>query len=613
MSIDTETEMQLLKLIAAAEKLRPELERRLLAHSLFSQPHFRLSCRIKSLARAYEKLAKLKLENPEARPLDVHDIIGLRVVTLFNSSLLEALDVVADTIAHVGQVGALSPFIKDRMKIWLYTARPENDPQSIRRNLDQWREQRKLAPSCLDSRTPETLYSSVHVIGACQIDVEGADRSVEQLDLPIEIQLRTAMEDVWGQLSHVTAYPRQATNPSTLAHLNALKQLIDGCALYADLIKTESDLQLLGLREAREAPKSVGDLSLRMMTDVPQDIIDAFDDALGQRQRAEKLDEKDNVREFQAAAVKFGRIEERLRAEKELSDPVKADAIYRTQMERAFCLLYSDDPTALDEALALYMRLAKIDGTDAVCRLRLGQALREKGEIEEATVWLLQAAQIFAQNRDKRVAPDNWVRGAVHVELANAQWLIGLKTDDPNERQRTLRTAVAQAKLAVDTYRNTDADQDILLGAINNALYYAWEEHLKYDTSSIADEELARLTAELSADKIHLMPLYKQDAVFDTVQRMHWYLGNDGMALKFAYLVVDAIRKKVKRRTGDAGDLKFLDYQMGLTADELDSYVYALEKISANVKPDPVPNGAKRLPVRSRPKPKPGVAPADLA
>ena len=247
MSIDTETEIQLLKLIAAAEKLRPELERKLLAHPFsFSQPHFRLSCRIKSLARAYEKLTALKLDDPKARPLDVHDIIGLRVVTLFNSSLLEALDVVADTIAHVGRIGALSPFIKGQMKIWLYSARPENDPQSIRRDIDQWRKQRKLAPSCFESQTPETLYSSVHVIGACRIDVEGADGSVKQLDLPIEIQLRTAMEDVWGQLSHVTAYPSQATNRSTLAHLNALKQLIDGCALYADLIKTASTCSFSG-------------------------------------------------------------------------------------------------------------------------------------------------------------------------------------------------------------------------------------------------------------------------------------------------------------------------------------------------------------------------------
>ena len=187
-----------------------------------------------------------------------------------------------------------------------------------------------------------------------------------------------------------------------------------------------------------------------MMENMPKDIIAAFDDALEQRQSAAKLDEKDNVRAFQDAAIKFGKIEERLHANKKLSNPIKMDAIYRTQMERAFCLLYSDDPKSLDEALTLYMRLAKADETDAVCRLRLGQALREKGEIEAATGWLSRP-QKFSKRTEKSGLIRTSGYAAPCMELAQTPMLIGLLTDDPNERQQTLRTAVAQAKFAVDT------------------------------------------------------------------------------------------------------------------------------------------------------------------
>src|SRR5262249_20369709 len=353
--------------------------------------------------------------------------------------------------------GANSPFEHDCHKLILYSARPENDPLSVKRELERWMEKRAFATSNYKADTLETLYSSIHLITACTISVERID-GAHPLRIPVEIQFRTEMEDVWGQLSRLTGYPFQDAKPSIRKHLNVLKQLTDGCALYADLIKGEADLAIVGLEETTESPKSAGDQSLAGLKSIPADISEDFNAALKHRMAASAMEESVAGAEFLDAAEKFANIEAKLRVAGDLSDKDRAEALYRTQMERAFCLLYANNMPSLDEALALYERLAKADENDAVCRFRLGQTLRRRAKYEEARDKLLEAAQILKENRDRRVGKRNWVRGAVHLELGHAHWYISSSIEDP-EKHEALKKAISEVKFAVQTYRTTDADR----------------------------------------------------------------------------------------------------------------------------------------------------------
>ena len=272
------TEAEILRLINAAEKVRPKIEGVLSSHTLLMQPHFRLTSRVKTLRRASHKLSEKRIESPEASATDIEDLLGLRIVTLFNVSLLESIGIILDIIQHKGSNDSSVfsyPFAKDWYKFILYTARPDNDPLSIKVHFDNWLIERGCALEYLKFTLP-TMYSSLHLITACPVNVERIDGPNCDIMLPVEIQFRTAMEDAWGQISHTTFYIRREDNK----HLNALKQILDGCALYADLIKVDSDQGRIALAETNEGPKSASQPYFGGLRNVPADIATAFTVAL---------------------------------------------------------------------------------------------------------------------------------------------------------------------------------------------------------------------------------------------------------------------------------------------------------------------------------------------
>lgn len=569
--MSSEPEIELRALLTAAEVLRPSAERTFLAHPIFLQSHVRLTSRIKSISRAAAKLAQIRIEKQTAAPADVPDLMGLRIVSLYNSSLVEVLDAVVDSIRREH-----SPFDRNHMRMLTYTARPETDPLSLKHSVEEWAQAHGITHA---SEPTPTLYSSVHINAVCPVTIEMVDGTKQSRLLQVEVQVRTAMEDVWSQLSHVAAYTRHPANPTILGHLNALKQLFDGCALYVDLIKNESDTTIQGLKEGSDSPKSAGDQPLRQIKGIPNEIISAFDAAVRQRNAASELDDELSPHAFLEAAMKFAGVEEQLRDSEGLLDTEKAEAIYRTQMEHAFCLLYSYTIPGLEDAYAMYDALAKADPNDAVCRLRLSQALRRKGEIPRAKSNLMEAVRILDGNLDQRVDAKNWVRGRVHEELANANWLIYTEEADQEDKRKSLLQAISEARTAVAKYRVTSESESDLLGAINNMLYFAWEELRVYKAGSTTKEELETLASELSLKKIRaLLPKYKWDAFFDTSLKINLYLGRNNETLEITTAIMDAIDTKVRRRSGKEPD--YTQRQRTLTADEMDTYLYAVEMAS---------------------------------
>jgi ppGpp synthetase/RelA/SpoT-type nucleotidyltranferase len=573
--MSSEPEIELRALLSAAEGLRPSVERTFLVHPIFLQSHVRLTSRIKSISRAAAKLAQIRIEKQAAAPADVPDLMGLRIVALYNSSLVEALDAVLDSIGREH-----SPFDRDHVKMLTYTARPDTDPLSLKHSVEEWAQTRGITHA---SEPTPTLYSSVHVNAVCPVTIEMVDGTRQSRLLQVEVQVRTAMEDVWSQLSHVVAYTRHPANPTILGHLNALKQVFDGCALYVDLIKNEADATIQNLKEGSDSPKSAGDQPLRQIKGIPSDIISAFDAAVRQRNAASELDDELSSHEFLDAAMKFAGVEEQLRDSEELPTTEKAEAIYRTQMEHAFCLLYSYTIPGLEDAYAMYDALAKADPNDAVCRLRLSQALRRKGEIPRAKSTLMEAIRILDGNLDQRVDAKNWVRGRVHEELANANWLIYSSEADQEGKRESLSQAISEARTAVAKYRVTSESESNLLGAINNLLYFAWEELRVYKVGSTTKQELERLASELSLKKIRaLLPAHKWDAFFDTSLKTSAYLGRNSEILEIATATMDSIDAKVRRRSGKGSDYTpdYTQRQRTLTADEMDTYLYAVEMAS---------------------------------
>jgi ppGpp synthetase/RelA/SpoT-type nucleotidyltranferase len=70
------------------------------------------------------------------------------------------------------------------------------------------------------------MYTSVHYVIT----------SAQRPELRIELQLRTLMEEVWGEVSHVIDYPKRTRSVACREQLKALARLTSGCTRLVDSI-----------------------------------------------------------------------------------------------------------------------------------------------------------------------------------------------------------------------------------------------------------------------------------------------------------------------------------------------------------------------------------------
>jgi putative GTP pyrophosphokinase len=72
----------------------------------------------------------------------------------------------------------------------------------------------------------ETMYTSVHYV------IQNNTRT----DYTVEIQVRTLMEEVWGEVDHTINYPHQCESLSCREQIRALARVTSGCTRLVDSI-----------------------------------------------------------------------------------------------------------------------------------------------------------------------------------------------------------------------------------------------------------------------------------------------------------------------------------------------------------------------------------------
>jgi hypothetical protein len=321
---------------------------------------------------------------------------------------------------------------------------------------------------------------------------------------------------------------------------------------------------------------------LAAIKNIPADIADAFNVAQEQRKAATAFEEPFARLEFLEAAKKFSNLEERLRSIEGLSDSDRTQAIYRTQMERAFCLMYTHEIREMDEAVSIYYLLVSADQNDAVCRFRLSQALRRKGEITKARDMMAEAAALLGKDKGERVGRKHWIRGAVHAELSHLLWMLSTTIQVAEERHKVLKDAIATSQLALRIYNDIEGDAVYIIGAINNILYFCWEENNLYGSCALSRAEIEVLLEQARPERVcALLPTHKQDFILDTIERIYLYLDRRGDAAKAASRIIEVVRSKVKRRAGTSRDPDRSLFQKFLSEDELDTYFFAVETVAS--------------------------------
>jgi ppGpp synthetase/RelA/SpoT-type nucleotidyltranferase len=209
---------------------------------------YAIKIRTKRDYKIIKKVLRKRIEksDPAYDVLRLRDIVGLRIVTLYR---LDALRVIP---ALLKKILTKSPqdnslFIHDRFEeVVIYSTNAEGDAQGLVNRIRSIFEAHGLKHKVRVEQA-RSNYTSIHMVVWCRGKYDAEHREV-----PVEIQVRTALEDVWGEIDHSLKYKRELSTADGVvaqqkridgifAHLNVMKTLIDGVAQYADQIKIQLD------------------------------------------------------------------------------------------------------------------------------------------------------------------------------------------------------------------------------------------------------------------------------------------------------------------------------------------------------------------------------------
>lgn len=168
--------------------------------------------RIKDPSHLRQKLLR-KVESGEYKYPDVdesnlferiHDLAGIRVIHL-----------------HSSQMGGIHSAINeviDEQKLELV------EPPTA--NCWDIEYEKIFQDIGISPRSRTEMYSTVHYVV----------RANQKTRISCEIQVRTLMDEVWGEVSHRVNYPDPSTDPSCEEQLKVLARLTTGCTRLVDAI-----------------------------------------------------------------------------------------------------------------------------------------------------------------------------------------------------------------------------------------------------------------------------------------------------------------------------------------------------------------------------------------
>lgn len=196
-------------------------------------PVYLTKWRVKSVDSAYRKTKRYSDETQKnyiSSLNDITDYAGLRILCLFEQDLIKTNEYLVN-VFFPKEITALRT-----VKLFNWRKGSEDKLERSLKKLD-------ADIQNIDTRDKERGYKSIHYI---------VDITHHKVCYPVEIQLRTLLQDVWGELEHSLVYKRGNINP----HIKKSFYLLS-CDLET------SDMLVTHLRNIRDKEKCVEDFAKR--------------------------------------------------------------------------------------------------------------------------------------------------------------------------------------------------------------------------------------------------------------------------------------------------------------------------------------------------------------
>ena len=551
-------ELEAHRIVNAAQKIHPNVVLAMDGAIAKSVQLYRYQNRIKEVDSIIRKVSSRINRGESTYGVgSLEDVCGLRYSVLFQSDLpvlierlLEVAFQKSPRSIFRAQIGA---------KVTIHTSRPEKDPLAVTKAVQDVL-QRSGVKHAIEVRQRATGYSSVHIVlrhtsKRWDGDVEG---------MPVEFQLRTGLEEYWGQLDTQLRYKLHRGVVDAAAwqkHLNVLKAQFDAMIQYVDLIRETAENS-----EASTATKSAmphtfeqGESSLSFSTAeaIMSELKGLPDDILSRLKEAFVLwEEADAGRQFGGDPNRNRRAADAFEAIRKTDTARIKDRTLRSlfeysiRMERAYMLLCADDPADVATAGEIYQDILESRPGDPTVQLRLGQVHMHRREFESASQ-LFEASAESSQKEARNGKSDEMMRifDYAHLNKGLCNFRIFEGAADIDVRRTAIRNAIMSARIIVETGHSLRLQEN----ALNDMVYYAWEERRLDPRVNLT---LSDGDYEKYADRLIelLQTSFKADPDFrlgDTLVRVLVDRGRQEEAKTTAQTVCVLLEKAAKERGGE--------------------------------------------------------------
>ena len=386
--------------------------------------------------RIVEKVKRKRLKDPSYTVGRIRDVVGLRIVTLYR---LDALDIIPRLIQFLKEQSGPAPglFVSPELEeIKIYSTNPRGDAQALPQRITSLFDSLGYGDKAEIEDTPSN-YTSIHLVTWCRGRYDSG-----HVPVPLEIQIRTALEDAWGEIDHKLKYKPavqrltvrdESVLQSCLTHLNIMKNFIDGAAQYADQIRVQADVTARRfistthrLVEDTSAIVRKMDLAPHVRTQIESALehqMEAMHPSRRGRQHAEARtgNLRNAIRELTAS---LDLVAEQVPAES--ADRARLLKYY-LPLEIALCnfqlgMELQRDEKFLGESVRIYQQVLAEFPERAIIRYRYGRALSAMGDLPAAIKKLEEAHELLVSGKDNTIDKNHWLRLSVPRNLGVFYW-----------------------------------------------------------------------------------------------------------------------------------------------------------------------------------------------
>ena len=453
---------------------------------------FRVKTSESLLEKVYRKIAK----KPKYCVTTITDVIGIRLVTLFKSEMLDVYKKLIEfTAKETSDDSSELKFIPPE-EVIVYRGKSiiedlYNDIKEI---------SGKFFPDLkVQSEASVAGYSSIHVI--CRRN-KRIEHTPENYFLPIEIQIRTVFEDAWGEIEHKYGYnhrmgkaedPSIVSSPHIRNHLRVLKDFTDACMEYAECIRKETQRS-----NAIEQPVTTKPVSVEFDKDIleqfkdasfSEDFIQRFMKARSTREEAANRIAKNTANWDEICSLYITSAQEFSELSKEISqdnclecldDKFKL-AYFYCKLNEALSFMSTNEIGYINDAYNIYTFLEKYYSEYPILKMRIGQALGKLGQLEDSIVKLREAQAMMEECKEISIKEKKWPSYLPKVDYDHMLWgvpkLLGFsiwsKTQESGvtnlQKEQFYLEALHVTEKCIGCIRKKEDSIDVY----NNLLYYS--------------------------------------------------------------------------------------------------------------------------------------------